>query len=126
MKTTHSLIALTFALFSCSNPSHSQQTEKHYKEISTVELDDLAKVGNPIFLDVRTPEEFNGGAIPNAKHINYYGSDFDKKINQLDKSKTYIVYCKSGMRSKKTAQLMIDSGFNNIYNLLGGYDAWKP
>lgn len=114
-------------ILSCTNSSTTQlpSTPTEVKDISIVELPRLAKVGNTILLDVRTPEEFEAGYIPNATHINFYDSDFKTRINKLDKSHTYIVYCKSGYRSGKTAQMMLDLNFKHVYNLTGGYDAYK-
>ena len=79
---------------------------------------------NIILLDVRTPEEFAAGHIPNAINLNYNASDFTEQVNKLDKSKTYLVYCKAGSRSAGAANIMSTNGFNTIYNLKGGIMAW--
>ena len=81
---------------------------------------------NPAFeiLDVRTPEEFDAGYIKNSKLIDYYGSDFVLRLKELDKSKIYLIYCRSGNRSGKTLFVMDNLGFKNIYNMLGGVEAW--
>lgn len=127
MKTTFSTLILVLGLMSCNNNSSAQQTDppKEVKHIKVSELSELAKVNNTIFLDVRTPEEFLEGYIPNATHIDFYSDDFQDQIQKLDKSKAYIVYCKSGMRSQQASKLMSDLGFVKVYNLIGGYDAWK-
>ena len=59
-----------------------------------------------------------------ALNINYYGNNFDKKIDELDKSKPIVVYCKSGGRSSKSALKLVEKGFEQIYNLRGGFDQW--
>ncbi len=112
---------------SCDNPKNILQnpTPAKIKTIKVSELDQFTKVSNPIFLDVRTPEEFAIGSIPNSTHINYYDDHFKAKIQKLDKTSPYIVYCKSGFRSQKVSKLMLSFGFTNVYNLTGGYDAWK-
>lgn len=127
MRHTLSIFALLICFFSCSQSTQSQQVkdEKQIKHISVPELNEFAKVDNTIFLDVRTPEEFNSGAISGALHINYYADNFKERISQLDKTKNYIVYCKSGMRSEAASQIMKELKFQNIYNLTGGYDAYK-
>jgi phage shock protein E len=82
--------------------------------------------GNPgaVLLDVRTPEEVAAGALPGAVNINFNAPDFKDKIAGLDKSKPYFVYCKVGGRSGRAATLMNESGFEEVHNLKGGYDAW--
>jgi len=77
-----------------------------------------------VLLDVRTPEEVAEGALPGAVNINFNAPDFQEKIAALDKGKPYFVYCKVGGRSGKAATLMSESGFQEVHNLKGGYDAW--
>jgi phage shock protein E len=84
----------------------------------------LAANPGAVLLDVRTPEEVAGGALPGAVNINFNAPDFQEKIAALDKGKPYFVYCKVGGRSGKAAALMSESGFPEVHNLKGGYDAW--
>lgn len=89
--------------------------------ISKLEADN-----NAVVLDVRTPEEVAQGIIPNAKHIDIFkGQGFIDEVKQLDKSKTYFVYCKAGGRSGQACAVMNQLGFNKTYNLLGGFTEWK-
>ena len=83
--------------------------------------------GNADFtiIDVRTPEEFEAGYIENAILININGADFQDKISQLDKSKTYLVYCRSGNRSRRAVDAMQELGFKEVYNMLGGISQWE-
>jgi phage shock protein E len=79
-----------------------------------------------VLLDVRTPEEVNSGYIKGTAHfININDSDFTSKINALDKSKTYAVYCRSGARSNRAALQMSQAGFKQVKNLQGGIMSWK-
>ena len=81
---------------------------------------------NAVILDVRTEDECNEGIIPNAI-INmdiYEGHEFIEKLEALDKSKNYYVYCRSGARSAKACYAMNNLGFDNTYNLLGGFLEW--
>ena len=81
---------------------------------------------NAVILDVRTEEEGNDWIIPNAVKIDIYkGLGFIYKIVELDKSKNYYVYCKSGGRSEQACNLMKQMGFENTYNLVGGMMQWK-
>ena len=86
----------------------------------------LTEQPEAVVLDVRTEEEFESGYIPNAKNIDLrMGPGFIDEINNLDKSKSYYVYCRSGARSAQAVQLMLDLGFNETYNLLGGILDWE-
>jgi len=81
---------------------------------------------NGIVLDVRTPEEFNQGHIPNAILIDINDPQyFLEKINNLDKTQNYYVYCRSGVRSANACQLMNQIGINMVKNLSGGILEWN-
>jgi rhodanese-related sulfurtransferase len=81
---------------------------------------------NAVILDVRTEEEWNDGYIPNAINIDIYkGQGFIYEIDQLDKSKNYYVYCRSGARSEQACNVMNQLGFENAFNLLGGFINWR-
>lgn len=81
---------------------------------------------NAIILDVRTKEEVDEGKIPNSLHVDIYkGQDFIDEIETLDKSKSYLVYCKSGGRSGQACGVMHQLGFENAYNLIGGFSEWR-
>lgn len=77
-----------------------------------------------IIVDVRTPEEEAEGLIPNSININIMESSFPAKVMDLDKSKTYYVYCRSGGRSVSACQFMEKQGLTT-YNLEGGIQAWN-
>ena len=81
---------------------------------------------NAVILDVRTEEECQEGIIPNAIMIDIYqGHDFIEEIRELDKSKSYFVYCKAGGRSAQACGIMKQMGFENTYNLVGGFTQWN-
>ena len=81
---------------------------------------------NAIILDVRTPEEFETSRIPNSKNIDFYNpQNFMQEIEKLDKCNSYYVYCRTGVRSANSCQLMNELGFDKVYNLLGGIVEWK-
>ena len=79
-----------------------------------------------VVLDVRTEEEYESGYIPNAQNIDLrMGQGFIDALQELDKEKTYFVYCRSGARSAQACQLMDQLGFTTTYNLLGGIMEWE-
>ena len=85
----------------------------------------LASDDNAVVLDVRTGAEVVHGIIPNAIHIDIYkGQEFINDIEDLDKSKNYYIYCRSGNRSGQACKIMNQLGFESAYNLEGGILQW--
>ena len=78
---------------------------------------------NIVLVDVRTPEEIKETrTVKGAINIDYRTKGYAKKLLSLDKNKKYMFYCKSGGRSGKTVQYMLDNGFKNVNYLKdGGY-----
>jgi len=88
--------------------------------------DQLKDDANAVILDVRTEDEFSEGIIPGAINIDIYkGQGFIYAVEELDKSKNYYVYCRSGGRSGQACSIMSQLGFKNTYNLLGGIMSWE-
>jgi len=79
---------------------------------------------NTVVIDVRTPEEEFEGNIDGSININLMDPSFIEKIDALDQSKKYLLYCRSGGRSATACQVMDKKGFET-YNLLGGIQAWN-
>jgi rhodanese-related sulfurtransferase len=85
----------------------------------------IGKNGSQL-IDVRTPREYGYGHLKDALLINFMEDDFtNKAFKGLDKSKPVLIYCASGGRSAKSAKLYKEAGFTKVYNLLGGFRAWK-
>lgn len=77
-------------------------------------------------VDVRTPNEYNGGHIKNAINIDFFNQrEFEKSFIKLDKEQPIYLYCRSGARSQKAARKLVDMGFSKIYDLKGGYMRWR-
>jgi rhodanese-related sulfurtransferase len=85
----------------------------------------ISETADSVILDVRTEEEHSNTKIPNSILINIYESTFQQEILQLDKSKTYFVYCRSGSRSNYACEFMMKNGFEKVYNLEDGIVSWK-
>lgn len=98
---------------------------KTFRNVSVTEFDELRRDGDAVVLDVRSPEELSEGEIPGYVMLNYFQSDFKRNMEALDKSKKYLVFCRSGQRSAEVCLLMAQLGFKNLYNLIGGIIAWK-
>lgn len=95
-----------------------------FEDIDAATFRSKMQADNTVILDVRTPGETQEGMIENAVAIDFTAPDFLEKIGQLDKDKTYLVYCQSGGRSARACEKMSDLGFQKLYNLEGGYMVW--
>ncbi len=133
-KTTLSLpVFLFFLLFSLAACQSSTQQNtsngtaaKASKILSVADFEKgIQAASNIQLIDVRKPEEVAAGAIEGAVNYNFYDADFEEKIKTLDANKAIYVYCKSGGRSGKTVQLLNSLGFEEVYDLKGGFTAWK-
>lgn len=116
-------LLLTFCvcfLFNCK-----ETRSQNLNLISVEEMQELVHLEDMQLVDVRTPAEYNEGHVPNAQNIDFWGENFDAKIDELDKTKPIIVYCKSGGRSAKCASKLAAKGFEKIYDLKGGFSQWK-
>ena len=80
---------------------------------------------NIAILDVRTAKEFAEGHVAGAVNIDVNQTNFAQKIDELDRSKTYIVYCRLGIRSRKAVGIMSAKGFKNLYNVSDGFAGWS-
>jgi len=122
MKWIHLAIALAFLI----SPADAwTQEKKAYKDVGPEQFDKLRASKDAVVLDVRRPSEFVQGHISGATNIDWYASDFEKRISALDKSKTYLVHCAGGVRSAKAADKLTSLKFTNVVNLEGGFKAWE-
>ena len=101
------------------------QRSEEVKVISAEEMQSLLEADEVQLVDVRTPEEYELGHIDDAQNIDYFSPTFDEDIKNLDKTKPVILYCKSGGRSAKCAEKMVEAGFVKIYDLEGGISKWE-
>lgn len=100
---------------------------KIYKSITGSEakvlLSERSKDGNFVILDIRTAPEFMSGAVPGAVNMDYYDPDFFGKMKGLDKQKSYLIYCRSGSRSKGALEIMEELDFQEVYELDRGINS---
>jgi len=118
---TFSILSTLF-IISCTSPAPNENAKR--TDVNVEEFKTLMTESNVVVLDVRTPKETAEGMIEGAIEIDVKASDFKEKIQQLDKDKKYLVYCRSGRRSVTACTAMEEVGFENLVNLKGGYKAW--
>ncbi len=92
--------------------------------LSTKEFAQKIDGDQVVILDVRTQEEFSVSHIKNAVNIDFYCDDFKEKIEKLDKETMYFVYCRSGARSLRAANIMDEKKFKKIFHLENGLIDW--
>lgn len=93
-----------------------------YRNVSSDEAKELIDNKEVVVLDVRTPEEFQAGHIPDATLIPV--QELEGRLNELEKNDPYLVVCRSGNRSIKASEILTSKGFKKIYNLTEGMNAW--
>jgi rhodanese-related sulfurtransferase len=116
-KTIAALLATVFLLTSCSSSTTATNLD------AAGFADQITKT-DVITLDVRTPGEFSEGHIEGAINIDVEGASFDSEIANLDKTKSYAVYCRSGRRSTIAVDKMSATGYDKLSNLESGINDW--
>ncbi len=90
------------------------------KQITPKELEQKKGM---MLLDVRPAKEYEQGHIPGAVHVPL--ADVGDRVKKLKKDKDLVVYCRSGNQSIWAIKRLMGMGYKNLYNLKGGYHAWK-
>lgn len=129
-RTAIALVAFVLIAGSACNTAGKGEHKPGKSAYESVNVDEFEKLmANPeyVLIDFRTPQEIAQGKIrKDALAIDYLaGEIFKASIAQLDKNKTYLVYCRSGRRSGEASQVMVQQGFKKVYNLDGGITAWN-
>ncbi len=93
-----------------------------YKEIDYETLKHYAKTDkNVVIVDVRSPQEYAEKRLPLAINIPLY--ELESKMNQLlNKDAKIILYCQSGIRSKRAEEILIQNGYTDVCSLKDGLD----
>ena len=84
----------------------------------------LLDAGNVQVVDVRTKMEYNMGHYPGALHLPVSNMN-EKSTSKLNKSKIVIVYCNTGQRARRAAEVLKKYEFNNVYYIANSYKTLK-
>ncbi|MBL0359106.1 MAG: thioredoxin fold domain-containing protein [Chitinophagaceae bacterium] len=110
---------LAFILFSCNAQVKNNLTVGEF-ETGISNKDSIQ------LLDVRTPAEYESGHIKGALLADWNNKEeFKRRIRFVDKNKPVYVYCLAGGRSAAAAKQMRAAGYEKVYELSGGINAWK-
>ena len=117
-------ILLSALMFTgCAGTSNNQTNT--YRRISMDEaVNMMAQETDYIILDVRRPDEFAAGHIPNAINVANESIGTDEIPELPDKDQLIMVYCRSGRRSKEASEKLVKLGYTNIVEF-GGILDWK-
>lgn len=101
-----------------------------YAEIKNADVnqvEEYIKSGKYIVVDVRKSDEYSAGHIKGAGNVDYYDDNFESLFEEKysDKNQSYILYCRSGMRSQYSAEILEELGYKNLINMTGGILAWQ-
>lgn len=119
-------LVFLFAFLILGITAQAQTVEKDsINVISIAEFEKMSSKKKNKVIDVRTPEEVAEGHLAGSLNINFLGENFSQEIEALNKNKTYLLYCRSGARTRKAADQMQKAGFKKIYMLEGGITSWN-
>ena len=115
---------LIMTLFSTLFGARAKETA-NVTVLTAVEFKSAIHGNNIQLVDVRTAREFRSGHIKKALNVDFFvQSKFRDTFEKMNKSKPLYIYCRSGNRSQKAARMLSQMGFQEIYDLKGGYLSW--
>lgn len=134
----YQILALTvLTIFSCSSGDKTSDTSENdagmtevqnpevHKRVSLEEFNKIIENDEVQLVDVRTPDEYDGGFIEAAINIDFMGDKFAENcIATLDKDKPVAIYCAAGGRSAKALEQLKAAGFKEVYELGVGYNGY--
>jgi len=103
-----------------ANPNTSA-TAALPKEVTVAKAAEL-RDGGAFILDVRQPEEWNAGHIPDATLIPL--DQLPSRVNEVPKDQTVVVVCRSGNRSAAGRDILLEAGFKSVTSMGGGMNSW--
>ena len=115
---------ITIILFQIVLMTVSGQSGK-ITQMGSPELEQILHNENATLIDVRTRGEYANGHIKGAGQLNYYALDFRKKLLLLPKDSPLYLYCNTGYRSQRAAEILAENGYHQVYNLEHGIMEWN-
>ena len=76
-----------------------------------------------LFIDVRRKDEYDAGNIERA--INLPVDEIKSRLHAIPKDTNIFIYCEAGLRGYLAQRILRQHGFDNVFNLSGGYKTWK-
>ena len=101
------------------------QAKSQIVEIDTAAAQKRIEEGNVVVLDVREPDEYEQGALPDALHIPRGHLEAQIEGRAVDRDQTIVVYCAGGVRSAFAAKTLQELGYTDVLSVAGGFGKWK-
>ena len=111
------LVVLICMLLLCGCGNKEEEVE--VAKVNKISCNDINTVKNAVLIDVRTVEEFNEGHLDNAINVSSTVIKFNIKAHVTDLETPIIVYCRSGRRSAESADILVNLGYKNVYDMGG-------
>ena len=100
-----------------------REAGRDFAQIPQISVHELKEARDITPLDVRKPDEWEGGHVPGATHA--FLGELREKLDGLDRSAPYATYCASGFRASIASSLLAAHGFESIRNVPGSWKAWS-
>lgn len=122
------IVAVSFLILGCADYGNSDtadgaDTVNGYVDVSVKEAKEMIDSGDVFLLDVRSAGEFETEHIEGAVNINV--NELSSRLDEVPRDETILVYCRSGSRSITASNILVDAGYTDVYNMLGGIGQWK-
>jgi len=101
------------------------ETKARIREVETAEAEAAIAQPGTIVLDVREPDEYEQGALPNAIHIPRGQLETSIENKVVDHDAPIVAYCAGGTRSAFAADTLQQLGYTNVVSMIGGFNRWK-
>lgn len=108
---------VNIAGFVAQNTLTGKSRHIHWNKLADMDMNDV------FFLDVRTPGEFAAGAIEGAVNLPDY--ELRDRLDEVPRDRTIVVYCAAGQRAYFSERVLRQSGYDDVYNLSGGYKTYE-
>lgn len=95
----------------------STRPPEPYKKLNLAQTKEvLAKSTGSVLLDARNAKDYKEGHMDQAENLDYRDKEsFNKKLQSMDKNKSYVIYAYKGKRAQRAAKAMAKAGFKNLY-----------
>ncbi len=118
------LFSPLFLFAQVKNAAFKEMIDNIYTHsVPLISVDSLKHLKNVYLLDTREQNEFEVSHLKNARNVGYIWFDM-RKVYDIPKDATVVVYCSVGYRSEKIGEKLIKDGYHHVYNLYGSIFEW--
>lgn len=121
MKKILLIVWLILLLAISAGCNHSNASQGGFN-MTTEEALSLWQAGEAVIIDVRTPQEYQQGHIPDVPLIPL--DQLETRLSEVPSDRRVLLICRSGRRSAQGTNLLRSKGFEQVYNIDGGMLAW--